>query len=60
MSTLRCGYNRILAIGSSAVGFGGRVCARTHVSAATLTKCNRRRLATVPELQVEGKVMATW
>jgi hypothetical protein len=26
VSTLRCGYNRILAIGSSAVGFGGRVC----------------------------------
>ena len=60
VSTLRCGYNRILAIGSSAVGFGGRVCARTHVSAATLTKCNHRRLATVPESQVEGKVMATW
>ena len=60
MSTLMCGYNRILAMGSSAVGFGGRVCGRTHVSAATLTKCNHRRLATVPESQVEGKVMATW
>ena len=49
-----------VAVGSSAVGFGGRVCGRTHVSAATLTKCNHRRLATVPESQVEGKVMATW
>ena len=57
VSTLRCGYNRILAIGSSAVGLGGRVClalhtARSHVSAATLIKCNHRRLATMPELQV--------